>query len=76
MVDSRYTEMLPSILDGAGWHGAKALFVPDNLFLLTLPPDSPELNLVENAWQYLPANWLAISVVDSYDAIVDACCTA
>ena len=24
----------------------------------------------------LRANWLAISVFDSYDAIVDACCTA
>ena len=64
------------ILDGAGWHGAKALVVPDNLSLLTLPPYSPELNPVENVWQYLRANWLAISVFDSYDAIVDACCTA
>ena len=44
--------------------------------LLTKPPNSPELNPVENVWQYLPANWFAISVVDSYDAIVDACCTA
>jgi hypothetical protein len=29
------------ILDGAGWHGANALVVPDNLSLLTLPPYSP-----------------------------------
>ena len=64
------------ILDGAGWHGAKALVLPDNLSLLTLPPYSPELNPVENVWQYLRANWLAISVFDSYDAIVGACCTA
>ena len=72
------------ILDGAGWHGSAALVVPDNLSLLTLPPPdrvrgrlySPELNPVENVWQYLRANWLAISVFDSYDAIVDACCTA
>ena len=64
------------ILDGAGWHGANALVVPDNLSLLTLPPYSPELNPVENIWQYLRANWLAISVFDSYDAIVNACCAA
>lgn len=64
------------ILDGAGWHGANALVVPDNLSLLTLPPYSPELNPVENIWQYLRANWLAISVFDSYNAIVDACCAA
>jgi transposase len=61
---------------GAGWHGANALVIPDNLSLLTLPPYSPELNPVENIWQYLRANWLAISVFDSYDAIVDACCAA
>ena len=64
------------VLDGAGWHGSAALVVPDNLSLLTLPPYSPELNPVENVWHYLRANWLAISVFDSYDAILNACCTA
>lgn len=64
------------ILDGAGWHGAAALVIPDNLSLLTLPPYSPELNPVENVWQYLRANWLAISVFDTYEAIVEACCKA
>jgi transposase len=53
-----------------------ALIVADNLSLLTLPPDSPELNPVENVWYYLRANWLAIRVFDSCDAILDACCTA
>jgi transposase len=38
------------------------------------PPYSPELNPVENVWQYLRSNWLAISVFEDYDAIVDACC--
>lgn len=64
------------ILDGAGWHGSAALVVPDNLSLLTLPPYSPELNPVENVWAYLRANKLAISVFESYNDIVDACCNA
>ena len=64
------------VLDGAGWHGSAALAVPDNLSLLTLPPYSPELNPVENVWAYLRANKLAISVFDSYDDILDACCNA
>jgi len=64
------------VLDGAGWHGSAALVIPDNLSLLTLPPYSPELNPVENVWQYLRANWLAISVFEDYDAILDACCAA
>jgi putative transposase len=32
------------IMDGAGWHGAKALKVPDNITLLKLLPYAPELN--------------------------------
>ena len=64
------------VLDGAGWHGGGGLVVPANISLVLLPPYSPELNPVENVWQYLRANWLAISVFDDYDAIVDACCAA
>ena len=50
--------------------------MPDNLSLLTLPPYSPELNPVENVRAYLRANKLAITVFESYDDIVDACCNA
>ena len=64
------------VLDGAGWHRGEALDVPENLSLLLLPPYAPELNPVENVWQFLRANWLAISVFDDYDAIVEACCAA
>ncbi len=64
------------LLDGAGWHRGHALVVPENVSLVVLPPYSPELNPVENVWQYLRANWLAISVFDHNDAIVDACCDA
>ena len=32
------------VLDGAGWHGSKALCTPDNITLLPLPPYAPELN--------------------------------
>ena len=44
------------VLDGAGWHGGGGLVVPDNITLLTLPPYAPELNPVENVWQYLRGN--------------------
>jgi hypothetical protein len=64
------------VIDGAGWHSAKALTVPDNISLLRLPPYSPELNPVENVWAYLRANKLAITVFNTYEEIVDACCNA
>jgi hypothetical protein len=64
------------IVDGAGWHIADALVVPDNISLLFLPPYSPELNAQENIWQYLRHNFLAGRIFDTYDDIVDACCIA
>ena len=64
------------VLDGAGWHGPAGLNVPDNLTLLPLPPYSPELNPVENVWQYLRQNQLSLRVWDDYAAIVETCCRA
>jgi transposase len=65
------------ICDGAGWHQTGGrLRVPDNITLLPLPPYSPELNPMENVWQYLRANTLCALVWDSYEAIVDACQSA
>jgi transposase len=64
------------VLDGAGYHVADDLVVPDNITLLKLPPYSPELNPVENIWQYLRQNKLAITVFDGYEHIVDICCEA
>ena len=65
------------LIDGAGWHrdGGKLVF-PDNVTPLRLPPYSPELNAQENVWQYLRHNYLAGRIFDTYDDIVDACCTA
>ena len=64
------------VLDGAGWHSTKELVLPPNITLLPLPPYSPELNPVENIWQFLRQNRLANRLFDSYEAIVDACCEA
>lgn len=64
------------VLDGAGWHGSKALCIPENITLVLLPPYAPELNPIENVWAYLRANRLAISVFETYDEIVERCCDA
>ena len=65
------------ILDGAGWHqSGDKLSVPDNISLLHLPPYCPELNPVENIWQFLRQNHLANRVFETYDDIVEACCAA
>ncbi len=65
------------VCDGAGWHqsGGK-LRVPANITPLPLPPYSPELNPMENVWEYLRANKLCALVWDSYEATVNACKSA
>lgn len=64
------------VLDGAGWHTSPALQVPDNITLLPLPACAPELNPVENVWEYLRHNKLAIRLYETYEAILEACCEA
>ena len=50
--------------------------MPKNLTLIFLPSRAPELNPVENIWQYLRQNWLSNLVFDTYEAILNAACQA
>jgi len=63
-------------MDRAGWHSTGKLIVPKNLTIILLPSKSPELNPVENVWQYLRSNYLSNRVFKDYTAIVDAACDA
>ena len=64
------------LLDQAGWHTSAKLPIPNNITLLPLPPKSPELNPVENIWQFMRDNWLSNRVFRSYQDILDHCCFA
>ena len=64
------------LMDRAGWHSTDQLKVPKNLTIILLPSRSPELNPVENIWQYLRQNWLSNRVFEDYDAIIEAGCQA
>jgi hypothetical protein len=64
------------LMDQAGWHMTDKLDVPDNISIVALPPKCPELNPVENIWQFMRDNWLSNRVFTSYENIVDLCCEA
>jgi transposase len=59
------------LLDQAGWHGSRALVIPANITLMPLPPKCPELNPVENVWQFMRDNWLSNRIFKSCDDILD-----
>ena len=58
------------VLDGAGWHKSRDLDIPTNLSLLHLAPYSPELNPMENVFEYLKSNHLANRV---FKLVEDVC---
>ena len=71
-VSSRHpAERIVMVLDGAGWHKAASLVVPDNMRLLSLPPYAPELNPVEHVWDELREKAFGNLVFDSLDALED-----
>lgn len=64
------------LMDQAGWHTSDKLDLPANISIVLLPPKSPELNPVENTWQFMRDNWLSNRVFKSAEDIVDHCCDA
>ena len=64
------------LLDRAGWHMTAKLKVPKNITLLFLPSRAPELNPVENLWQFLRQIYLPNRVFETYQDILDAACEA
>lgn len=45
------------IIDNAGFHSTKNISVPDNIFLLNIPPYCPELNPCEKVWQHIKSRF-------------------
>lgn len=59
------------VVDGAGWHWAKALVVPANIRLIAQPAHSPELNPVEHLWDEIREKWFANALLAGLDAVED-----
>jgi transposase len=64
-------EFILMFLDGAGWHRANSLVVPENMRLEALPPYSPQLNPMEHLWDEVREKWFANEVFDSLDGVED-----
>jgi len=63
------------LMDRAGWHTTSKFEMPSNIKPIFLLSRSPELNPVENIWQYMRAIWLSNRIFGHYHAIVEAACT-
>jgi len=64
------------LMDQAGWHMTGKLVVPSTISIIPLPAKCPELNPVENIWQFMRDNWLSNRIFTSHESIIDHCCEA
>ena len=62
------------VVDGASWHKAKGLYIPDNIRLLFLPPATPEMNPIEQIWAWLRLHGFRNEVFQTLDKVVDRLC--
>jgi transposase len=62
-------EFILMVLDGAGWHTAHELIVPEHMRLYPLPARSPELNPVEHVWDEWREKWLCNRFFDCQEAV-------
>jgi transposase len=69
-IAARYPdERLVMVLDGAGWHKASALKLPENMHLVFLPPYAPELNPMEHVWDEVREKAFGNLAFNSLDAL-------
>ena len=65
------------VLDNASMHRSAAFtdkikeWEADGMFLLFLPPYSPELNLIEILWRKLKYEWLPLSAYESFQHLTE-----
>jgi hypothetical protein len=62
-------EFILMVLDGAGWHRAKRLQVPENRRLISLPAWSPQLNPAEQVWDEVREKCFANRRFESMDQL-------
>ena len=57
--------------DGAAWHKAKALNIPDNIQLVFIPPYTPEMNPIEQIWKEIRKRGFKNEIFQSLNKVVD-----
>lgn len=61
------------VIDNAGFHSTKNIDIPENIYLLRIPPYNPELNPCEQVWQYIK-NRLKNQRFESMDSLREWLC--
>ena len=62
------------ICDGAMWHKANSLIIPEQISLIFIPPYTPEMNPIEQIWKEIRKRGFRNEVFQSLEKVVDRLC--
>ena len=62
------------VTDGAVWHKANALEIPENIEIIRLPPYTPEMNPIEQIWAWIRLHGFRNEVFQTLDDVVGRLC--
>ena len=62
------------VCDGASWHRANDLAIPENIQILYLPPATPEMNPIEQIWKEIRKLGFRNEIFDSLELVVIRLC--
>ena len=62
------------VTDGASWHRAEGLRIPDNIELFFLPPATPEMNPIEQIWKEIRKRGFRNEIFKTLDNVIDRLC--
>ena len=60
--------------DRAGWHGSKTLAIPDNIWIVNIPPYPPEMNPMEHIWRELRTQGFRNEIFQTLEKVDDRLC--
>jgi transposase len=69
-------ERLVVVLDNAGWHVSQRVVVPDGITLWFQPPHSPEVNVMEQVWQWVRGQHTRGALLTSDEELDGVLCDA
>lgn len=68
-------DIIVLVCDGAAWHRSKGLKVPENIYLVHIPPYTPEMNPIEQIWREIRTQGFKNEVFQTLDKVVDRLCS-
>jgi len=63
------------LCDGAAWHKAKSLKIPENIRLVFIPPYTPEMNPIEQIWKEIRKRGFKNEVFQTLNNVVQRLCS-